>query len=76
VTTRDEDLFRLYRDELRADREATPRALAMARAVEQHLVDVLEDDAGDDQQVERELVAARRHAQHLANALKRALRIR
>jgi hypothetical protein len=42
--THDDDMFRLYRDELRADRESLRRAVTTARAVQQHVDDVLDDD--------------------------------
>lgn len=47
LRTEDHIMTAHYTEALRADRQPTNRALAMTKAVAQHLADVLDDDPGD-----------------------------
>jgi hypothetical protein len=58
-----------FLERLRADREPTRTALAMADAIHQHVFDVLDDDPGDADQL-----ALWRDASRQAAALRHTLR--
>ena len=60
-----------FLERLRADREPTRTALAMVAAVHQHVIDLLEDDPGDN---DRETLLLLREAERYADALARVLR--
>lgn len=60
-----------FLERLRADNEPTRAALAMADAIHQHVVDVLDDDPGND---DREVLLLLREAERHGDALRRTLR--
>jgi hypothetical protein len=60
-----------FLERLRADNEPTRTALAMADAIHQHVLDLLDDDPGDN---DREVLLLLREAERFADALRRSLR--
>jgi|GraSoiStandDraft_34_1057297.scaffolds.fasta_scaffold814260_1 hypothetical protein len=60
-----------FLERLRADNEPTRTALAMADAIHQHVLDVLDDDPGDN---DREVLLLLREAERHADVLRRTLR--
>jgi hypothetical protein len=58
-------------ERLRRDPEPTVLALAMVEAVQQHVIDLIEDDPGDDPRREARLLRdARSHADSLGRVLR------